>query len=161
MRINSIIRRKWPLILLVFGSLWIIFIISNARTITDNVEVKIDNKELKEEIKLHDNTNLIKSDKEKIKINGAESDIDFDANNINQINGDEDRGIENADPFDGVNSEEKIVIKAPIKEDDQMIVNPKIQELVNEERWGLDKIPEVNLTELAVINGLEEAVSNF
>ncbi|KAE9553228.1 hypothetical protein FO519_003578 [Halicephalobus sp. NKZ332] len=147
MRRMSFVRRRWPLVLLVFVFLWLIFSFSNFNSIDNELPSEGERKELQN---VDVNYNINKDD---VKFNGAE--LEVDGNKIEPVNidtGNEDRAVENGDPFDFLNSDEKVV-KVQIQEP---TVNPKIRELVNEERWGMDKIPEVNLTELAVINGPEE-----
>ena len=147
-KINSI-RRRWPFLLLIFFFLWIVFTFSNFNGINNETPSKSERQELPN-IAFNYNVN-----KEEVKPNGAE--LEADGNKVEPVNlskEDEDRAVEHGDPFDFLNSEENVV-KVQIQEGK---VNPKILELANEERWGLDKIPEVNLTQLAVISGPEEEV---
>ena len=147
MRISSI-RRRWPFILLLFMFSWLIFTFSNFNGIDNQVPSESERHELSN-IEINSNVN-----KDDVKFDGAELEVEGNKVESVDINKDEDRAVEHGDPFDFINSDENIV-KVPIQDSK---VNPRILELANEERWGLDKVPEVNLSQLAVINGPEEEV---
>lgn len=127
-----------------------IFTFSNFNGIDNQIPSESEKQELSN-FEINSNIN-----KEDVKFDGAELEVEGNKVESADINKeDEDRAVEHGDPFDFVNSDENIV-KIPIQDSK---VNPRILELANEERWGLDKVPEVNLSELAVINGPGEEVS--
>uniref|UniRef100_A0A7E4ZWW5 Polypeptide N-acetylgalactosaminyltransferase n=1 Tax=Panagrellus redivivus TaxID=6233 RepID=A0A7E4ZWW5_PANRE len=135
-------RKKWTSVIAVFGFIWLVLVFINIRSINDPV-VNVNIKE--ETIKVEDFG--------KVKFNGAEADQDADSNRVDSRLAkvvDEDRASEHLEPQV---SAEKIV------SNQSFVVNPMVQKLVDdEERWGYDKVPEVNLTELSVMSGPEDIV---
>lgn len=146
MRLSGFVRRRWPLILFTSIFIWTILIICNYKSVDHDIPP------VKSRISFNNSYPFYMK-----KPNGAESDFDLDGDKLQgkadakEIN--EDRALERADPFDA---------DAPEDPEDarKFKVNPKMKKLVNEERWGVDRIPEVNLTAIAEIHGTEEEVSS-
>jgi hypothetical protein len=131
-------KRRFLILAGGFAIFWIFIIFINLNSIDDQVE-SIKNDEVVAK----------KSNIEKFKYNGAEMDLDAKIvlpeikNNFN-----DDKAFEDVEQMNSIEAVNK-----------SFPVNPKLAEIVKDEiKWGTKDVPEVNLTELSVLNGPEDEV---